>query len=165
MRPYTPSAYLCVSTPKSKYLIAEAADDRRGSGRCGTDQEFSVSHQECHWHGTRRVNAGFIDQVFLGQQQVKKAQEEGNSLNSVAKDMIDAELAREATQQLSANMRFGSGPGTHRRTLPSRQTQETSESTSSQGKEQIQIVIVLAILGIATAAMIGGLAWYYIEVR
>ena len=35
--------------------------------------------------------AGFIDQVFLGQQQVKKAQQEGNSLNSVAKDMIDAQ--------------------------------------------------------------------------
>ena len=55
--------------------------------------------------------AGFIDQVFLGQQQVKKAQEESNTLNSVAKDMIDAELAREATQQLKllVNMRFGSG--------------------------------------------------------
>ena len=55
--------------------------------------------------------AGFIDQVFPPQQQVKKAQQEGNSLHSVAKDMIDAELAREAPQQLKllVNMRFGSG--------------------------------------------------------
>ena len=114
--------------------------------------------------------AGFIDQVFLGQQQVKKAQEEGNSLNSVAKDMIDAELAREATQQLKllVNMRFGSGTWERIEKERSRRVEDAARRAKAQAakrKEQIQLVIVLAILGVATAAMIGGLAWYYIEVR
>ena len=114
--------------------------------------------------------AGFIDQVFLGQQQVKKAQEEGNSLNSVAKDMIDAELAREATQQLKllVNMRFGSGTWERIEKERSRRVADAGRRAKAQAakrKEQIQIAIVLAILGIATAAMIGGLAWYYINIR
>ena len=114
--------------------------------------------------------AGFIDQVFLGQQQVKKAQEEGNSLNSVAKDMIDAELAREATQQLKllVNMRFGSGTWERIEKERSRRVEDAARRAKAQAakrKEQIQIVIVLAILGVATAAMIGGLAWYYINIR
>jgi len=114
--------------------------------------------------------AGFIDQVFLGQQQVKKAQQEGNSLNSVAKDMIDAELAREATQQLKllVNMRFGSGTWERIEKERSRRVEDAARRAKAQAakrKEQIQIVIVLAILGAATAAMIGGLAWYYIEIR
>ena len=114
--------------------------------------------------------AGFIDQVFLGQQQVKKAQEEGNSLNSVAKDMIDAELAREATQQLKllVNMRFGSGTWERIEKERSRRVADAGRRAKAQAakrKEQIQIAIVLTILGIATAAMIGGLAWYYINIR
>ena len=114
--------------------------------------------------------AGFIDQVFLGQQQVKKAQEEGNSLNSVAKDMIDAELAREATQQLKllVNMRFGSGTWERIEKERSRRVADAGRRAKVQAakrQEQIQIAIVLAILGIATAAMIGGLAWYYINIR
>ena len=114
--------------------------------------------------------AGFIDQVFLGQQQVKKAQQEGNSLNSVAKDMIDAELAREATQQLKllVNMRFGSGTWERIEKERSRRVEDAARRAKAQAskrKEQIQIVIVLAILGVATAAMIGGLAWYYINIR
>ena len=114
--------------------------------------------------------AGFIDQVFLGQQQVKKAQEEGNSLNSVAKDMIDAELAREATQQLKllVNMRFGSGTWERIEKERSRRVEDAARRAKAQAakrKEQIQIVIVLAILGVATAAMIGGLAWYYLNIR
>ena len=114
--------------------------------------------------------AGFIDQVFLGQQQVKKAQQEGNSLNSVAKDMIDAELAREATQQLKllVNMRFGSGTWERIEKERSRRVEDAARRAKAQAakrKEQIQLVIVLAILGAAAAAMIGGLAWYYIEFR
>ena len=114
--------------------------------------------------------AGFIDQVFLGQQQVKKAQEEGNSLNSVAKDMIDAELAREATQQLKllVNMRFGSGTWERIEKERSRRVEDAARRAKAQAakrKEQIQIVIVLGILGAVAAAMIGGLAWYYIEIR
>jgi len=114
--------------------------------------------------------AGFIDQVFLGQQQVKKAQQEGNSLNSVAKDMIDAELAREATQQLKllVNMRFGSGTWERIEKERSRRVEDAARRAKAQAakrKEQIQIVIVLTILGVITAAMIGGLAWYYIEVK
>ena len=114
--------------------------------------------------------AGFIDQVFLGQQQVKKAQEEGNSLNSVAKDMIDAELAREATQQLKllVNMRFGSGTWERIEKERSRRVADAGRRAKAQAakrQEQIQIAIVLAILGIATAAMIGGLAWYYLNIR
>ena len=114
--------------------------------------------------------AGFIDQVFLGQQQVKKSQEEGNSLNSVAKDMIDAELAREATQQLKllVNMRFGSGTWERIEKERSRRVADAERRVKAQAArraEQIQIVIVLGVLAAVAAAMIGGLAWYYIELR
>ena len=114
--------------------------------------------------------AGFIDQVFLGQQQVKKAQEEGNSLNSVAKDMIDAELAREATQQLKllVNMRFGSGTWERIEKERSRRVADAERRVKAQAArraEQIQIVIVLGVLAAVATAMIGGLAWYYLELR
>ena len=114
--------------------------------------------------------AGFIDQVFLGQQQVKKAQQEGNSLNSIAKDMIDAELAREATQQLKllVNMRFGSGTWERIEKERSRRVADAERRVKAQAArraEQIQIAIVLGVLAAVAAAMIGGLAWYYIEFR
>ena len=114
--------------------------------------------------------AGFIDQVFLGQQQVKKAQEEGNSLNSVAKDMIDAELAREATQQLKllVNMRFGSGTWERIEKERSRRVKDAERRAKAQAArraEQVQIVIVLGILGAVATAMIAGLAWYYLNIR
>ena len=38
--------------------------------------------------------ASFIDQMFLGKAQLEKQQQSANSLNSVAKDMINAELAK-----------------------------------------------------------------------
>ena len=114
--------------------------------------------------------AGFIDQVFLGQQQVKKAQEEGNSLNSVAKDMIDAELAREATQQLKllVNMRFGSGTWERIEKERSRRVKDAERRAKAQAArraEQVQIVIVLGVLGAVASAMIAGLAWYYLNIR
>ena len=114
--------------------------------------------------------AGFIDQVFLGQQQVKKAQEEGNSLNSVAKDMIDAELAREATQQLKllVNMRFGSGTWERIEKERSRRVKDAERRAKAQAArrtEQVQIVIVLGVLGAVAAGMIAGLAWYYLNIR
>ena len=114
--------------------------------------------------------AGFIDQVFLGQQQVKKAQEEGNSLNSVAKDMIDAELAREATQQLKllVNMRFGSGTWERIEKERSRRVKDAERRAKAQAArraEQVQIMIVLGVLGAVASAMIGGLAWYYLNIR
>ena len=86
--------------------------------------------------------AGFIDQVFLGQQQVKKSQEEGNSLNSVAKDMIDAELAREATQQLKllVNMRFGSGTWERIETERGRRVKDADRRAKAQAaKRQEQV--------------------------
>ena len=54
--------------------------------------------------------ASFIDNIFLGKAQLEKQQQSANSLNSVAKDMINAELAKEAETQvrLMVNMRFGS---------------------------------------------------------
>ena len=114
--------------------------------------------------------AGFIDQVFLGQQQVKKAQEESNTLNSVAKDMIDAELAREATQQLKllVNMRFGSGTWERIEKERSRRVKDAERRAKAQAArraEQVQIVIVLGVLGAVAAGMIAGLAWYYLNIR
>ena len=107
--------------------------------------------------------AGFIDQVFLGQQQVKKAQQEGNSLNSVTEDMIDARLAREATQQLKllVNMRFGCGTWERIEKERSRRVADAArlaKAKAAKRKEQIQLVIAVAILYIATAPMIGDLA-------
>ena len=91
--------------------------------------------------------------------------------------MIDAELAREATQQLKllVNMRFGSGTWERiekerSRLVADAERRATSDKRRAKAKsakrqEQFQIVIVLAILGAATAAMIGGLVWYYFEIR
>ena len=84
--------------------------------------------------------------------------------------MIDAELAREATQQLKllVNMRFGSGTWERIEKERSRlvaDAERRAKAKSAKRQEQFQIVIVLAILGAATAAMIGGLVWYYFEIR
>ena len=84
--------------------------------------------------------------------------------------MIDAELAREATQQLKllVNMRFGSGTWERIEKERSRRVADAerrAKEKSAKRQEQFQIVIVLAMLGAATAAMIGGLFWYYFEIR
>ena len=84
--------------------------------------------------------------------------------------MIDAELAREATQQLKllVNMSFASGTWERIEKERSRcvaDAERRAKAKSAKRQEQFQIVIVLAMLGAATAAMIGGLVWYYFEIR
>ena len=112
--------------------------------------------------------AGFIDQVFLGQQQVKKAQEEGNSLNSVAKDMIDAELAREASQQLKllVNMRFGSGTWERIVAERSRRVKAAEKRLKAQKlkrQDQIETAAAVGFLVACVAAICGFMAWYYLR--
>ena len=114
--------------------------------------------------------AGKIDQLFLGQAQIKKAKEDGTNLTSVAKEMIDDELAREAEQQvkLLVNMRFGSG--TWERIVKERsrrviEAERRAKAQAAQRQERIQLLVVLTALAAAVAAMIGGLAWYYIEFK
>ena len=65
-------------------------------------------------------------------------------------------------------MRFGSGTWERIEKERSRRVEDAARRAKAQAakrKEQIQIVIVLGILGAVAAAMIGGLAWYYINIR
>jgi len=114
--------------------------------------------------------AGFIDQLFLGQEQIKKRQEQSNNLNSVAKEMIDDELAREAEQQIKllVNMRFGSGTWdkiTKERTRRIKSAEKKAKAQAIKRKETIEAMIVCGILLFIAAGFVGFLTWYYINFR
>lgn len=114
--------------------------------------------------------AGFIDQVFLGQEQIKKRQEQSNNLNSVAKEMIDDELAREAEQQIKllVNMRFGSGTWEKikkERTKRIASAEKKAKAQAIKRKEAIEAMIVCGILLFIAAGFAAFLAWYYINYR
>ena len=112
--------------------------------------------------------AGFIDQVFLGQEQVRKAQLQGNSLNSVAKDMIEAELAKEAEQQvkLMVNMRFGSRTWDRIVAERSRRVKAAEKRLKVQKlkrQDQIETAAAVGFLVACVAAICGFMAWYYLR--
>ena len=112
--------------------------------------------------------AGKIDQLFLGQEQIKKAKQDQNNLTSVAKEMIDDELAREAEQQIKllVNMRFGHGTWekiVQERSRRIQNAERRAKAHAAKRKEQIQLLIVILILATAAAGLIGGVGWYYIE--
>ena len=111
---------------------------------------------------------GFIDQVFLGQEQVRKAQLQGNSLNSVAKDMIEAELAKEAEQQvkLMVNMRFGSKTWDRIVAERSRRVKAAEKRLKAQKlrrQDQIETAAAVGFLLACVAAICGFMAWYYLR--
>lgn len=111
-----------------------------------------------------------IDQLFLGQSQVEKAKQDGNNLNSVAKEMIHDELSREAEQQvkLLVDMRFGSGTWmriVEERSRRVRDAEKRHKAQIAKRKEQVEISIVLAAMFATIAAIIGGLTWYYIKIK
>ena len=112
--------------------------------------------------------AGFIDQVFLGQEQVRKAQLQGNSLNSVAKDMIEAEPAKEAEQQvkLMVNMRFGSKTWDRIIAERSRRVKAAEKRLKAQKlrrQDQIETAAAVGFLLACVAAIGGFMAWYYLR--
>ena len=112
--------------------------------------------------------AGFIDQVFLGQEQVRKAQLQGNSLNSVAKDMIEAELAKEAEQQvkLMVNMHFGSKTWDRIVAERSRRVKAAEKRLKAQKlrrQDQIETAAAVGFLLACVAAICGFMAWYYLR--
>lgn len=114
--------------------------------------------------------AGFIDQLFLGQEQIKKRQEQANNLNSVAKEMIDDELAREAEQQIKllVNMRFGSGTWdkiTKERSRRIKDAEKRAKAQKIKRKETIEAMLVGAILLFIAVGFVGFLTWYYINFR
>ena len=114
--------------------------------------------------------AGFIDQLFLGQEQIKKRQQQANNLNSVAKEMIDDELAREAEQQikLQVNMRFGSGTWdkiTKERSRRIKDAERRAKAQKIKRKETIEAMLVGAILLFIAVGFVGFLTWYYINFR
>lgn len=114
--------------------------------------------------------AGFIDQLFLGQEQIKKRQQQANNLNSVAKEMIDDELAREAEQQIKllVNMRFGSGTWdkiTKERSRRIKDAERRAKAQKIKRKETIEAMLVGAILLFIAVGFVGFLTWYYINFR
>ena len=130
----------------------------------------SVSAIKSAIHTAKDVGeiAGFIDQVFLGQEQVRKAQLQGNSLNSVAKDMIEAELAKEAEQQvkLMVNMRFGSKTWDRIIAERSRRVKAAEKRLKAQKlrrQDQIETAAAVGFLLACVAAIGGFMAWYYLR--
>ena len=130
----------------------------------------SVSAIKSAIHTAKDVGeiAGFIDQVFLGQEQVRKAQLQGNSLNSVAKDMIEAELAKEAEQQvrLMVNMRFGSKTWDRIVAERSRRVKAAEKRLKAQKlrrQDQIETAAAVGFLLACVAAICGFMAWYYLR--
>ena len=112
--------------------------------------------------------AGFIDQVFLGQEQVRKAQLQGNSLNSVAKDMIEAELAKEAEQQvkLMVNMRFGSKTWDRIVAERSRRVKAAEKRLKAQKlrrQDQIETALTVGFVLTCLALFAVLLTWYYLK--
>ena len=112
--------------------------------------------------------ASFIDNIFLGKAQLEKQQQSANSLNSVAKDMINAELAKEAEQQvkLMVNMRFGSQTWDRIVRERSRRVKAAEKRLKAQKiRRQEQIETALAVGFLLTCVALGGglLAWYYLK--
>ena len=112
--------------------------------------------------------ASFIDNIFLGKAQLEKQQQSANSLNSVAKDMINAELAKEAEQQvkLMVNMRFGSRTWDRIVAERSRRVKAAEKRLKAQKiRRQEQIETALAVGFLLTCIALGGglLAWYYLK--
>jgi hypothetical protein len=112
--------------------------------------------------------ASFIDQMFLGKAQLEKQQLSANSLNSVAKDMINDELAKEAEQQvkLMVNMRFGSRTWDRIVAERSRRVKAAEKRLKAQKirrQEQIETAIAIGFL-LSCVAVIGGLlSWYFLK--
>ena len=112
--------------------------------------------------------ASFIDNIFLGKAQLEKQQQSANSLNSVAKDMINAELAKEAEQQvkLMVNMRFGSQTWDRIVRERSRRVKAAEKRLKAQKirrQEQIETAIAIGFL-LSCVAVIGGLlSWYFLK--
>ena len=112
--------------------------------------------------------ASFIDNIVLGKAQLEKQQQSANSLNSVAKDMINAELAKEAEQQvkLMVNMRFGSRTWDRIVAERSRRVKAAEKRLKAQKiRRQEQIETALAVGFLLTCIALGGglLAWYYLK--
>ena len=112
--------------------------------------------------------ASFIDNIFLDKAQLEKQQQSANSLNSVAKDMINAELAKEAEQQvkLMVNMRFGSRTWDRIVAERSRRVKAAEKRLKAQKiRRQEQIETALAVGFLLTCIALGGglLAWYYLK--
>ena len=112
--------------------------------------------------------ASFIDNIFLGKAQLEKQQQSANSLNSIAKDMINAELAKEAEQQvkLMVNMRFGSRTWDRIVAERSRRVKAAEKRLKAQKiRRQEQIETALAVGFLLTCVALGGglLAWYYLK--
>ena len=112
--------------------------------------------------------ASFIDNIFLGKAQLEKQQQSANSLNSVAKDMINAELAKEAETQvrLMVNMRFGSKTWDRIVAERSRRVKAAEKRLKAQKlrrQDQIETAAAVGFLLACVAAICGFMAWYYLR--
>ena len=112
--------------------------------------------------------ASFIDQMFLGKAQLEKQQQSANSLNSVGKDMINAELAKEAETQvrLMVNMRSGSKTWDRIVAERSRRVKAAEKRLKAQKirrQEQIETALAVGFLLTCVAAICGFMAWYYLK--
>ena len=112
--------------------------------------------------------ASFIDNIFLGKAQLEKQQQSAKSLNSIAKDVINAELAKEAEQQvkLMVNVRFGIRTWDRIVADRSRRVKAAEKRLKAQKiRRQEQIETALAVGFLLTCIALGGglLAWYYLK--
>tara|TARA_B100000035_G_scaffold32133_1_gene24481 strand:- start:336 stop:776 length:441 start_codon:yes stop_codon:yes gene_type:complete len=114
--------------------------------------------------------AGDIDKLFAGQQQVQREKQKKQSsllgISSVASDIIDEKLAREAEQEIKTlvNMRFGSN--TWARIVAERSRRiaafkEAEREAARKKAERVENIILTVAIIVGLVVVIGGFAAAY----
>ena len=119
--------------------------------------------------------AGDIDKLFAGQQQVQREKQKKNNsllgISSVASDIIDEKLAREAEQEIKnlVNLRFGSN--TWSRIVAERSKRiaafkEAERLAARKRAERVETIIIVAAIFVGVVILVGGFgAAYYFHNR
>lgn len=118
--------------------------------------------------------AGFLDQLFQGEQQIQKKkikkQNDPFSVGSVARETIDAKLAKEKLYEVQQLVDFRFGHGTWQSIINERakrlrehQEQEKRQRLAKQKHKEELLIGVSIIIGILT--LVGIFAFLYIRFR
>lgn len=118
--------------------------------------------------------AGFLDQLFQGEQQIQKKkikkQNDPFSVGSVARETIDAKLAKEKLYEVQQLVDFRFGHGTWQSIINERakrlrehQEQEKRQRLAKQKHKEELLIGVSIIIGLLT--IVGIFAFLYIRFR
>lgn len=118
--------------------------------------------------------ADFLDQLFVGEQQIQKKkikkQNDPFSVGSVARETIDAKLAKEKLYEVQQLVDFRFGHGTWQSIINERakrlrehQELEKRQRLAKEKHQEELMVIVAVVLGLLT--VVGIFAFLYIQFR